>query len=80
MQAIYPIKVQAIQSKGQKARFYVYVPLPLAAAIGLEHGEEVQWSLKDKDTLEVKRHRPAKGKTASQAKKGGKMKKTAKGN
>lgn len=57
MQAQYPITVQAIRSKGQKARLYVYVPLPLAAAIGLEPGEEVQWTLLDKNTLQLKRYR-----------------------
>jgi hypothetical protein len=42
MQASYPLKIQAIRSKGQQARLYVYFPLPLAAAIGLEAGEDVQ--------------------------------------
>lgn len=55
MEAKYPIKVQAIRSKGRTDRFYVFVPLPLAAAIGLKKGETVQWSLTDKDTLAVKR-------------------------
>jgi hypothetical protein len=41
MQAFYPLKIQAIRSKGQQARLYVYFPLPLAAAIGLQAGEEV---------------------------------------
>ena len=63
MQAEYPVKVQAIRTKGQKPRLYVYVPLALAAAIGLEHGEEVQWTLLDPDTLQVKRYRPKPAKT-----------------
>jgi hypothetical protein len=70
MQAEYPITVQAIRSKGQKARFYVYVPLPLAAAIGLEPGEEVQWTLLDRNTLQMKRHRPAPLKKARAVRKG----------
>jgi hypothetical protein len=41
MQAFYPLKIQAIRSKGQQARLYVYFPLPLAAAIGWQAGEEV---------------------------------------
>ena len=45
MQAKYPVKVQAIRSKGRTDRFYAFIPLPLAAAIGLEAGEEFQWSL-----------------------------------
>jgi antitoxin component of MazEF toxin-antitoxin module len=58
MQATYPVKVQAIRSKGRTDRFYVFIPLPLAAAIGLEAGEKVQWSLSDRDTLAVRRLRP----------------------
>ncbi len=50
MQAKYPVKVQAIRSKGRTDRFYVFIPRPLAAAIGLEAGEEIQWSLSDRDT------------------------------
>ena len=48
MQTKYPLKIQAIRSKNQQARLYVYFPLPLAAAIGLEAGEEVQWELLDR--------------------------------
>jgi hypothetical protein len=69
MQAEFPITVQAIRSKGQKARFYVYVPLPLAAAIGLEAGEQVQWTLFDRNTLQMKRYRPCPIKTAPASKK-----------
>jgi hypothetical protein len=52
---IYPLKVQAIRSKGQQARLYVYFPLPLAAAIGLEAGETVQWELLDRGELHLVR-------------------------
>jgi hypothetical protein len=55
MQAEYPITVQAIRSKGYHPRFYVYVPIPLAAAIGLAAGEKVHWTLLDRDTLQLKR-------------------------
>ncbi len=55
MQAIYPLKVQAIRSKGQQPRLYVYFPLPLAAAIGLEAGESVQWELLDRRELHLVR-------------------------
>lgn len=60
MQAKYPVKVQAIRSKGRTDRFYVFIPLPLAAAIGLEAGEAFQWSLADRHTLAVHRLAPAK--------------------
>jgi len=58
MQAKYPVKVQAIRSQGRTDRFYAFIPLPLAAAIGLEAGEEVQWSLTDRNNLSVQRVGP----------------------
>ena len=64
MQAQYPVKVQAIRSQGRTDRFYVFIPLPLAAAIGLEAGEQFQWSLADRNTLAVHRIGPAKAKPA----------------
>ena len=70
MQAQYPVKVQAIRSKGRTDRFYVFIPLPLAAAIGLEAGEEFQWSLADKNTLSVHRVSAATGRpTTNETKK-----------
>jgi hypothetical protein len=54
----YSLKVQAIRSKNQQPRLYVYLPLPLAAAIGLEPGEEVQWELLDRGELHLVRVTP----------------------
>ena len=60
MQTTYPLRVQAIRSKGQKPRLYVSFPLALAVAIGLEPGDEVQWELLDRDELHLVRlHSPA---------------------
>jgi hypothetical protein len=47
--------VQAIRPKGQTPKLYVYFPIPLAAAIGLEPGEEVQWELLDRGELHLVR-------------------------
>jgi hypothetical protein len=59
MQAHYPIKVQAVRSQGQKPRPYVNIPVPLAAAIGLEAGEEVEWELLSRGELRLLRpHAP----------------------
>lgn len=55
MEAIYPLRVQAIRSRGQKPRLYVSFPLALAAAIGLEPGDEVQWELLDRGELHLVR-------------------------
>jgi hypothetical protein len=55
MEATYPLRVQAIRSRGQKPRMYVSFPLALAAAIGLEPGDEVQWELLDRTELHLLR-------------------------
>jgi hypothetical protein len=58
-QVTYSLKVQAIRSKGQTPKLYVYFPIPLAAAIGLEPGEEVEWELLDRGELRLLRpHAP----------------------
>ena len=59
MQAKYAIKVQAIRSKSQAPRFYVNFPLPLAAAIGLEAGETVEWELLNRRELHLVRPHPS---------------------
>jgi hypothetical protein len=60
MQTSYPLRVQAIRSRGQNPRLYVSFPLALAAAIGLEPGEEVQWELLNRGELHLVRpNRPA---------------------
>lgn len=51
----YSLKVQAIRPKGQTPKLYVYFPLPLAAAIGLQPGEEVEWELLDRADLHLVR-------------------------
>jgi hypothetical protein len=51
----YPLKIQAIRSKGQQPRLYISFPLALATAIGLEPGEEVQWELVDRSELHLVR-------------------------
>ena len=56
-QTKYSLKVQAIRPKGQKPKLYVYFPIPLAAAIGLEPGEEVEWELLDRGELHLVRKR-----------------------
>jgi hypothetical protein len=51
MPAKYAIKVQVVRSKNQAPRFHVNFPMPLAAAIGLEGGEQVEWELLDRGRL-----------------------------
>jgi hypothetical protein len=54
-QTKYPLKVQAIRSGKQQPRLYVYFPLPLAAAIGLNAGDQVTWELLDRSELHLVR-------------------------
>lgn len=55
VRTLYPLKVQAIRSRGQQPRLYVSFPLALAVAIGLEPGDEVQWELLDRRELHLVR-------------------------
>jgi hypothetical protein len=58
-QVKYSLKVQAIRPKGQTPKLYVYFPIPLAAAIGLQPGEEVEWELLNRNQLHLVRpHAP----------------------
>ena len=54
----YPLKVQAIRPKGSRPKLYVYVPIPLAAALGLNPGDTVQWELLDRDELHLVHYQP----------------------
>jgi hypothetical protein len=67
MQTTYPLKVQAIRSKGQQPRLYVSFPLALAAAIGLNPGDQVQWELLDRGELHLVRLEPPPPETKGRA-------------
>jgi bifunctional DNA-binding transcriptional regulator/antitoxin component of YhaV-PrlF toxin-antitoxin module len=51
----YVTKVQVIERQNQTRQFYVMVPAPLAEALELEKGEEVEWVVEDKHRLTVRR-------------------------
>ena len=53
MESIYPLRVQAIRSRGQNQRLYISFPMALAAAIGLEAGEEVEWEILERGELHL---------------------------
>ncbi len=69
MPTTHPLRVQAIRSRGQNPRLYVSFPLALAAAIGLEPGEEVQWELLDRGELHLVRPNTPSPSTRSRARK-----------
>jgi hypothetical protein len=68
MQTTYPLRVQAIRSKGQNVRLYISFPMALAAAIGLEPGEEVHWELLDRGELHLVRPNATQPSTKARAK------------
>lgn len=53
----YVTKVQVIERQNQTRQFYVIVPAPLAEALEIEKGEEVEWVVEDKHRLTVRRRR-----------------------
>ncbi len=55
MPTTYPLNIQAIRSQGKQPRLYVTFPLALAAAIGLNPGDRVQWELLDRNQLRLVR-------------------------
>lgn len=69
-QVKYSLKVQAIRPKGQTPKLYVYFPLPLAAAIGLEPGEEVEWELLSRGELHLVRRNVPSTKARDHARNG----------
>jgi len=55
MQAEYVMKVQVIRSRQRPPRFFVNLPLPLAAALDVQAGELVQWQLIGRSDLRLLR-------------------------
>jgi len=53
----YESKVQVIQRGGKNRQYYLICPAPLAGALELEKGERIEWVVKDRYTLEVRRIR-----------------------
>ncbi len=47
-----------IQRGGVNRQYYLICPAPLAAALELEKGEEIEWFLRDRWTFEIRRRRP----------------------
>jgi bifunctional DNA-binding transcriptional regulator/antitoxin component of YhaV-PrlF toxin-antitoxin module len=51
----YISKVQVIQRGDKNRQYYLICPAPLAQALEIEKGESVEWVVKDKMTLTIKR-------------------------
>lgn len=48
-------KVQVIQRGEKNRQFYFICPAPLAQALEIEKGEEIEWIVEDKLTLIIRR-------------------------
>jgi hypothetical protein len=51
----YQSKLQVIRRGGQNRQYYLICPAPLAAALEMEKGEELEWVIKDRNTFEIRR-------------------------
>jgi bifunctional DNA-binding transcriptional regulator/antitoxin component of YhaV-PrlF toxin-antitoxin module len=56
----YLSRVQVIQRANNTRQFYLICPAPLAEAMELEKGEQIEWVIADKHTIEIRREKPTK--------------------
>ena len=57
----YFTKVQIIERANNTRQCYLICPAPLAQALELKKGEDIEWVVEDKHTLVIKRRPVAKG-------------------
>jgi len=57
----YITRVQVIERAKGSRQFYIMCPSPVAEALELKKGEQIDWVIQDKYTIEIRRERPAKG-------------------
>lgn len=55
----YLTKIQVIERGNQTRQYYFICPAPVAQALELEKGEEIDWVIEDRNTLVVRRVRKA---------------------
>lgn len=58
----YRTRVQVIQRKHGTRQFYLICPAPLAEALELEKGEEIEWLVETKHRLVVRRREKGRAK------------------
>jgi bifunctional DNA-binding transcriptional regulator/antitoxin component of YhaV-PrlF toxin-antitoxin module len=54
----YMTKVQVIKRANENRQFYFICPAPLAQALEMEQGEEIEWVVEDRNTLIIRRTAP----------------------
>jgi antitoxin component of MazEF toxin-antitoxin module len=55
----YPVKLQKVERPTNRS-FYINLPAALADAIQISKGEDLEWFIEDKNTLILRRKKPAK--------------------
>lgn len=63
----YISKVQVIKRGPKNRQYYFICPAPLAQALEMEKGEEIEWVIEDKQRLTIKRLRIKAGKAGRQS-------------
>ena len=58
----YLTKVQVIERANQTRQYYLICPAPLAQALELEKGEEIDWVVEDRNQLVLRRVRKTESK------------------
>ena len=58
----YRVKLQMVQRAKKNHSYYVNLPVPLIKMLGIEKGEEFDWSLQDKRTFVLRRVKTTKKK------------------
>jgi hypothetical protein len=56
----YVTRIQVIERSKGSRQFYIMCPSPLAEALELQKGEEIDWVIQDKYTIEIRRERRGK--------------------
>ncbi len=51
----YVTKIQVIKRANDNRQFYIICPAPLAQALEMEQGEEIEWVVEDRNTLIIHR-------------------------
>lgn len=58
----YRTKIQVIERANKTRQFYLICPAPLAEALELRKGEDVEWVVEDDGKIRIVRERRNKGK------------------
>ena len=58
----YLSKIQVIERANHTRQFYLICPAPLAEALELEKGEDIEWVVEDKANLRIQRPQLVAGK------------------